>query len=135
MRLRKESDSIQDDEVLLIAKVSDALAHPARINIYRFIMQCNRERTDVCNKDVVAAFDYSQATISQHLKKLIDSSLIQVKKVDRFSYYYANMGALARYLSATRKFGWKRIGFPFFPLMKKGRLSIGGQKRNTKKEY
>ena len=105
MRLRKESDSIQDDEVLLIAKVSDALAHPARINIYRFIMQCNRERTDVCNKDVVAAFDYSQATIPQHLKKLIDSSLIQVKKVDRFSYYYANMGALARYLSATRKFG------------------------------
>ena len=83
MRLRKESDSIQDDEVLLIAKVSDALAHPARINIYRFIMQCNRERTDVCNKDVVAAFDYSQATISQHLKKLIDSSLIQVKKVDQ----------------------------------------------------
>ena len=23
----------------------------------------------------------------------------------------------------------------FFPMMKKGRLSIGGQKRNTKKEY
>ena len=57
MRLRKESDSIQDDEVLLIAKVSDALAHPARINIYRFIMQCNRERTDECKKEVDAAID------------------------------------------------------------------------------
>lgn len=105
MRLRKESDSMQDDEVLLIAKVSDALAHPARINIYRFILQCNRDRTNVCNKDVVAAFDYSQATVSQHIKKLVDSDLIQVKKVDRFSYYYVNMGALARYLSATKKFG------------------------------
>ena len=109
MRLRKESDTMQDEEVLLIAKVSDALAHPARINIYRFIMQCNRERTDVCNKDVVAAFDYSQATVSQHIKKLVDSSLIQVKKVDKFSYYYANMGALAQYLAATKKFGQGQI--------------------------
>lgn len=105
MRLRKEADNIQDNEVLLIAKVSDALAHPARINIYRYIMQCNRERTEVCNKDVVAEFDYSQATISQHLKKLVDSGLIQVKKKEKFSYYYANMGALAQYLAATKKFG------------------------------
>ena len=105
MRLRKESDTIQDEEVLLIAKVSDALAHPARINIYLFIMQCNRQRENVCNKDVVAAFDYSQATVSQHIKKLVDSSLIEVKKVDKYSYYYANMGALARYLAATKKFG------------------------------
>lgn len=105
MRLRKESDAMQDEEVLLIAKVSDALAHPARINIYRLIMQCNRERVNICNKDVVSAFNYSQATVSQHIKKLVDSGLIQVKKVDRFSYYYANMGSLARYLSATKKFG------------------------------
>ncbi|MCQ4636879.1 helix-turn-helix domain-containing protein [Anaerovorax odorimutans] len=105
MRLRKESDTIQDEEVLLIAKISDALAHPARINIYRFIMQCNRQRENVCNKDVVAAFDYSQATVSQHIKKLVNSGLIEVKKVDKYSYYYANMGSLARYLAATKKFG------------------------------
>ena len=105
MRLRKLSDNMHDEDVLLIAKVSDALAHPARIDIYRFIMQCNRERVEICNKDVVAEFDYSQATISQHLKKLVDSGLIQVRKKDKFSYYYANMGALAMYLSATRKFG------------------------------
>lgn len=105
MRLRKESDSMQDEEVLLIARVSDALAHPVRINIYRFIMQCNRDRVSVCNKDVVAAFDYSQATISQHIKKLVKSDLITVKKQDKFSWYYANMGTLVHYLSATRKFG------------------------------
>lgn len=105
MRLRKESDMMQDAEVLLISKVSDALAHPARINIYRFIMQCNKERISVCNKDVVAAFDYSQATISQHIKKLVQSDLIEVKKMDKYSYYYANMGALAMYLAATKKFG------------------------------
>ena len=104
MRLRKDADDLQEEEVLLIAKVSDALAHPARIKIYRFIMQNNRNRTSVCNKDVVAAFGYSQATISQHIKKLVDAELVQVKKDDKFSMYYANIGILGKYLNATKKF-------------------------------
>lgn len=104
MRLRKEADDLQEEEILLIAKVSDALAHPARIKIYRFIMQNNRNRTSVCNKDVVAAFDYSQATISQHIKKLVEAELVQVKKDDKFSMYYANIGILGKYLNATKKF-------------------------------
>jgi len=104
MRLRKESIDLQEEEILLVAQVSDALAHPARIKIYRFIMKCNKERTPVCNKDVVAAFDYSQATISQHIKKLIDAELIHMKKDDKFSMYYANFGILMKYLDATKKF-------------------------------
>ena len=104
MRLRKEADDLQEEEILLIARVSDALAHPARIKIYRFIMQSNRNRTPVCNKDVVAAFDYSQATISQHIKKLVEAELVQVKKDDKFSMYYANIGILGKYLNATKKF-------------------------------
>ena len=104
MRLRKEPDGLQEEDILLIAKVSDALAHPARIKIYRFIMNGNKERRKVCNKDVVEAFDYSQATISQHIKKLVTSGLLEVQKYDRFSYYYANLGVLMKYLDATRKF-------------------------------
>lgn len=104
MRLRKEADEMQEEEILLIAKVSDALAHPVRIKIYRYIMQSNRNRTPVCNKDVVAAFDYSQATISQHIKKLVEADLVQVKKDDKFSMYYANIGILGKYLNATKKF-------------------------------
>ena len=104
MRLRKEADDLQEEEILLIAKVSDALAHPARIKIYRFVMQSNRNRAPVCNKDVVAEFNYSQATISQHIKKLVEADLIQVKKDDKFSMYYANIGILGKYLNATKKF-------------------------------
>lgn len=104
MRLRKEPDTLQEDDILLIASVSDSLAHPARIKIYRYIMRANKERRKVCNKDVVEAFDYSQATISQHIKKLVGSGLLEVKKDDRFSYYYANLGMLMKYLDATRKF-------------------------------
>ncbi|MGN0711360.1 MAG: ArsR/SmtB family transcription factor [Anaerovoracaceae bacterium] len=104
MRLRKETDDMQEEEILLVAQVSDALAHPARIKIYQYIMKCNKERIPVCNKDVVAAFDYSQATISQHLKKLIQADLIQPQKKDKYSYYYANIGILMKYLNATKKF-------------------------------
>ena len=104
MRLRKETNELLEDEILLIAKVSDALAHPARIKIFRYIMQANRAMVLVCNKDLVEHFDYAQATISQHTKKLCDSGLIEVKKKDKFSYYYANLGVLMQYLNATKKF-------------------------------
>ena len=104
MRLRKEANELQEEEILLISQVSDALAHPARIKIYRFIMKRNKERLPVCNKDVVAEFGYAQATISQHLKKLADSELIQVRKNDKYSMYYANFGMLKKYLDATCKF-------------------------------
>ncbi|MDD6880337.1 MAG: metalloregulator ArsR/SmtB family transcription factor [Firmicutes bacterium] len=104
MRLRKESDEMLEEEILLVAKVSDALAHPARVKIFRYIMQANRAMVLVCNKDLVENFDYAQATISQHVKKLADSGLIEVKKKDKFSYYYANLGMLMQYLNATKKF-------------------------------
>ena len=101
MRLRKDYDEMQEKEILLIAQVSDALAHPARIKLFRYIMQQNKKRTPVCNKDLVANFDYSQATISQHVKKLIDADLLQVKKQDRFSYYYVHLGTLQSFVEAT----------------------------------
>ena len=104
MRLRKEIDEMQEKDILLIAKISDALAHPARIKIFRYIMQENKNLSKVCNKDLVAYFDYSQATISQHTKKLVDSGLVEVKKKDKYSYYYANLGMLMQYLNATKKF-------------------------------
>ena len=104
MRLRKEQDEILEDEILLIADVSDALAHPARVKMFKYIMQANRAMITVCNKDLVKHFDYAQATVSQHMKKLVDSGLVQIKKKDKFSYYYVNLGMLMQYLNATKKF-------------------------------
>lgn len=104
MRLRKETDLMDPDDITLIAQVSDALAHPARLNIFRYIMQANKRLEEVCNKDIVANFDYAQATVSQHVKKLVDSGLVEVRKKDKYSYYYANMGILMQYLNATKKF-------------------------------
>ena len=104
MRLRKDRSLMQDEEITIVAEVSDALAHPARIKIYQYILECNKNLQTVCNKDVVAAFDYSQATISQHIQKLALAKLVEVRQENRCSVYYANIGRLSQYLNATKKF-------------------------------
>lgn len=104
MRIRKESDQLPEEDVLLIAKASDALAHTARVRIFRYIYNANISRVLVCNKDIVAAFEYSQATISQHIKKLVESELVHVERKDNYSYYYVNIGMLGKYLNAVKTF-------------------------------
>lgn len=104
MRIRKRTELLDENEILLIADVSDALAHPVRVKLYQYIMECNKNLVSVCNKDLVEAFEYSQATISQHVKKLISSNLVQMKKQDKKSIYFANIGTLSKFLMATRKF-------------------------------
>ena len=67
MRIRKETADFEESGIELIANVSDALAHPVRLRLFRYIMQSNRSMEKVCNKDLVSEFGYAQATISQHM--------------------------------------------------------------------
>lgn len=114
MRIRRdkehEIEGLTDEEIEVIAKASDALAHPVRIKLYRFIMKNNIDRVRLCNKDIVTAMDYSQATISQHLTKLCKAGLLDTVKEDKFTYYYANMGVLMKYLNATKKLSTFKFG-------------------------
>ncbi|NBJ75118.1 ArsR family transcriptional regulator, partial [Neglecta sp. X4] len=50
MRIRKEQD-FDEKDIEMIADVSDALAHPVRLRLFRYIMQCNKTMENVCNKD------------------------------------------------------------------------------------
>lgn len=107
MRIRKKTGLQSETEGIdleLIASVSDALAHPVRLQLFRHIMQSNKSMEKICTKDLVETFDYAQATISQHMKKLVQSGLVEIQKEDRYSYYYANLGILKKYLDAARKF-------------------------------
>ena len=105
MRIRKEPDTVEDGEILLISQVSDAFAHPVRIKMFRYIMKCNREMVPVCNKDLIREFGYAQATTSQHISKLVEAELIETRKEEKFTYLYANLGIVQRYVNAVRKFG------------------------------
>ena len=91
------------EELELVAKASDALAHPARVAIFRYIYTANMRREAVCNKTLVAAFGYAQSTVSQHMGKLTGSGLIEVQKKGTASYYYVNVGLLAKYLGTVKK--------------------------------
>lgn len=103
MRIRKRTD-LHDEELNFIAQVSDALAHPVRLKLFRYIMQTNRVMTDVCNRDLVKEFGYAQATTSQRMNKLVSSGLVESKKKDKFTYYYANLGVLMRYVNLTKRY-------------------------------
>ena len=91
------------DDYRLIARASDALAHPARVAIFRYIYNKNLARETVCNKDLVAEFDYSQSTISQHISKLVHGGLLEVQQKGTKNEYYVNLGMLGQYLNSVKK--------------------------------
>ena len=106
MRIRKHIPVdllFSDEDIINAAKISDALAHPARIKMFRFILTENLARRTVTNKDLVFAFDYAQATISQHLSKLLIGGLIEVKKRGTSSCYFAKVGKLSHFTDTLKK--------------------------------
>ena len=103
MRIRKNPSSLPAEEIQLITGASDALAHPLRVELFRYIYTENLARRSVCNKDLVAEFGYSQSTISQHMRKLLVSGLVTAQKKESYSYYYVSIGTLQKYLNAIRK--------------------------------
>ena len=119
MRIRKRTD-LHDEELNFIAQVSDALAHPVRLKLFRYIMQTNRVMTDVCNRDLVKEFGYAQATTSQHMNKLVSSGLVESKKKDKFtqllSLVLLNLsgGSAVEHLKFLKEqFGMKSFPLPF----------------------
>ncbi len=105
MRIRKENPAEDEQDLQLIAQVSDAFAHPARIRMFRYILQCNRQMKPVCNKDLIREFGYAQATTSQHIARLTEAGLIETRKRNRSSCLYVNLGILQGYINSVRKFG------------------------------
>ena len=102
MRIRKEQ-RIFSPETEIIAKASDALAHPLRVEMFQYIYKENMDRRKPCTKNLVEQFGYSQSTISQHMNALTSSGLVEVIKEKSFSYYYVNIGMLGKYLDAVKR--------------------------------
>ncbi len=98
MRIRTEitSDYITEEDHR-VAKVANALAHPLRVALVRYLAEKNGGRgTDniTCNKDLVEMFDYSQSTMSQHVKILKECGLFVTETKDKFTFYYLDKDLL-----------------------------------------
>ncbi len=101
MRIRaKISSKYIIDEDYQMAEVANALAHPLRVSLVRYLSSKNNGKgvdNVTCNKDLVKMYDYSQSTISQHVKILKDAELFITESQDKFTYYYLNSDLLKRF--------------------------------------
>ncbi|WP_422104188.1 ArsR/SmtB family transcription factor [Winogradskyella sp.] len=94
MRIRTEisSDYISEEDKR-IAVIANALAHPLRVALVRYLStkNCGKGVDNVtCNKDLVKMFDYAQSTVSQHVKILKESGLFITENKDKFTFYTLN---------------------------------------------
>ena len=84
-----------------VAQIADALAHPVRVALVRYLSEKNNGRgvdNVTCNKDLVDLFDYSQSTISQHVKILKEAGLFLTEPQDKFIYYELNYPLLKKFM-------------------------------------
>ena len=74
-----------------IAEISGALAEPVRVNILDVL---RRSPVAVCQCELVPLFEIPQSTLSHHLKKLVESGLVEVERRHRWAYYSLAPNAL-----------------------------------------
>ena len=102
MRIRTEITSSYINETdRKMAELANAMAHPLRVALVRYLGENNYGQgvdNVTCNKDLVEMFDYSQSTISQHVKILKDSGLFNTEYKNKFTYYYLNSNLLIEFL-------------------------------------
>jgi len=103
MKIRKPVNIEKEKEAVFLAEIADALAHPVRVALFHYVRKKNVIRNDVCNKDLVANFPYSQSSLSQHVKRLKACGLFKVEYKERFSYYSIDETLIKRYISALKK--------------------------------
>ena len=98
MRIRStKSSTFITEEDQQMATIADALAHPIRVALVRYLKDKNDGQgvdNETCNKDLVQLFDYSQSTISQHVKVLKNCGLFITESKDKFTFYYLDQGLL-----------------------------------------
>ncbi|MEM8528533.1 MAG: metalloregulator ArsR/SmtB family transcription factor, partial [Bacteroidota bacterium] len=103
MHIRKTVNIEQAEEAIFIATIASALSHPVRVALLHYVRQKDEVSSEVCNKDLVAHFPYSQSSLSQHVRKLKDCGLFRVEYKDKFSLYSVNEEILAEYIDAIQK--------------------------------
>ena len=86
-------------------RVAKALADPTRYEILRRVAAAG----EICCRDVVSLFPVSQATVSHHLKILVDAGLLSGRRAGQFTYFSLKPGALEAHASLlSRAFGPSR---------------------------
>lgn len=103
MRIRKALNIENSEDAVFISRIASVFSHPVRIALFKYVKSKDTVRNDVCNKDLVEHFDYSQSSLSQHVKKLVEADLFTVIYKDKFSYYSVNKQTMSRFTSLLKE--------------------------------
>ena len=109
MRIRTAiSNKYINDLDYEVAQIANALAHPVRVALVRYLSKKNNGKgvdNVTCNKDLVEMFDYSQSTISQHVKVLKEAGLFVTEQHDKFTHYQLDYSILEKFTDTIKTMG------------------------------
>jgi ArsR family transcriptional regulator len=74
-----------------IATVAKALGEPLRIQILDLL---RRSEDAVCQCELIALFDIKQSLLSHHMRKLVESGLVDVERRHKWAYYSVSTDTL-----------------------------------------
>ena len=75
-----------NDNYEVNAKLFKALSDPSRLKIID-MLSCGEK----CACDILEDFDFTQPTLSHHMKVLMDSGLVKCRKDGLWSYYFLDI--------------------------------------------
>ncbi|MGX7394286.1 ArsR/SmtB family transcription factor [Carnobacterium mobile] len=78
------------------AKVAKALSEPKRVKILD-MLSCG----EMCACDILEHFDFTQPTLSHHIKVLAEAGLVTSKKSGTWQYYSINEKVAKQYIQGT----------------------------------
>jgi ArsR family transcriptional regulator len=74
------------------AEQLSALGHPVRLSVLRYVVQAGPEGATA--GEIQGHVDMPASTLSHHLKRLVDASLLTTRGDGNFHYYAADFTAL-----------------------------------------
>lgn len=93
-------------EIYRVIKIAKALADNNRYHILKLIAR-NKE---ICCMEILKKFHLSQPAVSHHLKILLESNLISVRREEQYGYFSFNKKVLDDYLRFFSKINVMRNG-------------------------
>jgi ArsR family transcriptional regulator len=84
---------MNDDEASATATLFSALGNPARVKIVNLLASSNEP---VCLCNLIEPLGLAQATVSEHLKRLVEAGLLLREERGKWSYFSLNTEAFAR---------------------------------------
>ena len=84
---------LNDEEAAATAALFSALGNPARVKIVN-LLAASEEPVCLCN--LIEPLGLAQATVSEHLRRLVDAGLLLREERGKWSYFSLNSEAFRR---------------------------------------